>query len=86
MNPASTPYDVFFSYNSQDQDAVTRVAEALKETGLRVFMDRWYLVPGQPWPQALERELGKCKAVAIFLNHRARFSCTVGTLRFEAGE
>src|SRR5262245_47678362 len=65
MPPRS--YDVFFSYNSQDHAAVQVVARALRDRGLTVFLDRWYLVPGRPWPQALEQTLGSCRAVAVFL-------------------
>jgi len=43
------------------------VARTLTARGLRVFLDRWYLTPGQPWPQALERTLACCHAVAVFL-------------------
>ena len=32
-----------------------------------VFLDRWYLAAGQPWPQALEQALASCSAVAVFL-------------------
>ena len=64
---ADNAYDVFFSYNSSDHAAVLAVADALRERGRRVFLDRWYLVPGRPWPQALEQILGSCRAVAIFL-------------------
>ncbi len=30
-------------------------------------MDRLYLIPGTPWPVALEQALGQSKAVAVFL-------------------
>ena len=60
-------FDVFFSYSTIDHAAVTRVARALHERGIRVFLDRWYLAAGQPWPQALERALASCGAVAVFL-------------------
>lgn len=60
-------YDVFFSYNSQDHALVQAVAESLWQRGRSVFLDRWYLVPGRPWPQALEDVLGRCLATAIFL-------------------
>jgi hypothetical protein len=66
MSDQST-YDVFLSYNSADHRAVEKVARALTEQGLTVFLDRWYLVPGRPWPQALEGILEACGAVAVFL-------------------
>ena len=61
-------FDVFFSYHWRDHAAVEAVARTLTERGLRVFLDRWYLTPGQPWPQALERTLACCNSVAVFLS------------------
>lgn len=55
-----------FSYHWRDHAVVEAVARALTERGLRVFLDRWYLAPGQPWPQALERALASCGSVAVF--------------------
>ena len=43
------------------------VGRGLHDRGLRVFLDRWYLAAGQPWPQALEQTLAACSAVAVFL-------------------
>ena len=60
-------FEVFFSYNTVDHAAVTRVARAMGERGICVFLDRWYLAAGQPWPQALERTLAACNAVAVFI-------------------
>ncbi len=67
MNLAPEKYDVFFSYNARDREAVESVARALRDRDLRVFLDRWYLVPGRPWPQALEESVSSCRAVAVFL-------------------
>lgn len=60
-------FDVFFSYHWRDHASVEAVARTLTGRGLSVFLDRWYLEPGQPWPQALERTLASCKSVAVFL-------------------
>lgn len=60
-------FDVFFSYSRRDRTAVEQVAQALAEEGLRVFLDSWELAPGQSWPRELERKLGQCNAVAIFV-------------------
>jgi len=43
------------------------IARALQDRGLRVFFDRWYLVPGRPWPEELERALAACHAIAVVL-------------------
>jgi TIR domain len=60
-------YDVFVSYNWRDREAAERVASALRDNGLNAFLDRWYLVPGQPWQRALETALTACRAVAVFI-------------------
>jgi KaiC/GvpD/RAD55 family RecA-like ATPase len=60
-------YDLFVSYHWRDREAVERVARELRDRGLKVFLDRWYLVPGQSWVAALEKVLGECAAAAIFL-------------------
>lgn len=66
--PAEThQYDLFLSYHWRDRQAVEAVARGLHEAGLKVFLDRWYLVPGQRWQTALEKTLLSCRAVAVFL-------------------
>jgi energy-coupling factor transporter ATP-binding protein EcfA2 len=67
IGDSGNQYDVFLSYHSRDHVAVERVAHALTDRGLRVFLDRWYLTPGLAWPQALERSLEQCRAVAVFV-------------------
>lgn len=53
MGYAADPYDVFFSCHWRDHIPVEAVAQALRQQGLKVFLDRWYLIPGRPWPQTL---------------------------------
>ncbi|HRQ59707.1 MAG TPA: TIR domain-containing protein [Azoarcus taiwanensis] len=60
-------FDVFFSYHWRDHASVEAIALTLADRGLRIFLDRWYLAPGQPWPQALEHALASCNAVAVFV-------------------
>ena len=60
-------FDVFISYHWQDRERVEVLAQGLRQEGLKVFLDRWYLTPGQPWPQRLEEILGQCGAVAVFI-------------------
>lgn len=67
MNTAGTGYDVFVSYNWRDRQPVESVATALRTRGLNVFLDRWYLAAGQPWPLALGNALQACGAVVVFL-------------------
>lgn len=61
----SADFDVFLSYHWRDRESVERIARSLREQGLKPFLDRWYLVPGRPWPQALEQTLASCQAVAV---------------------
>ena len=67
MDAQDGSYDLFLSYHRGDHQQVEPIARALRERGLGVFLDRWYLVPGKPWPQALEQALGRCRAVAVFV-------------------
>ena len=67
MHAETRQYDLFLSYHWRDRQAVEAVARGLHEAGLKVFLDRWYLVPGQCWQTALEKTLLSCRAVAVFL-------------------
>ena len=60
-------YDAFLSYNNKDHQAVEPIAHQLREKGLKVFLDRWYLKPGIPWTVELENSLNQCSAVVVFL-------------------
>jgi formylglycine-generating enzyme required for sulfatase activity/energy-coupling factor transporter ATP-binding protein EcfA2 len=60
-------YDLFLSYHWRDRAGVEAVARSLREQGVKVFLDRWYLVPGLRWQTALEKALLSCRAVAVFL-------------------
>jgi hypothetical protein len=60
-------YDIFLSYNSADHGVVESVARKLGDEGLRPFLDRRNLRPGMRWRSELEKTLGSCKAVAIFV-------------------
>jgi hypothetical protein len=62
-----TGYDAFLSYHWRDHTVVESIARRLQDQGVTVFLDRWYLVPGRPWPQALEDVLHDCRAVVVFL-------------------
>jgi hypothetical protein len=60
-------HDVFLSHNSADKTAVEKLARRLVEVGIRPWLDKWNLVPGEPWQEALEEALDACQAVAVFL-------------------
>lgn len=63
-------FDVFLSYDWRDHADVEALAQRLREHGLKVFFDRWYLTPGQSWPKTLDASLADCRAVAICIGPR----------------
>lgn len=61
-------YDVFLSYNSQDCEAIKRIASYLKdEAGLEPWLDVWHLIPGEPWVRNLKVGLSASKSCAVFV-------------------
>ena len=67
MSDPPTRYDVFLSHNSADKPAVEEIACRLVEASLQPFLDRWHLIPGQPWQEALEQALDQSRTCAVFL-------------------
>ena len=59
--------DAFLSYSRADEAVVRRIRERLTEAGLSTFLDRTGLAAGQPWLPWLEQEIGKAKAVVVFI-------------------
>ncbi len=65
---SETKYDVFLSHNSAEKPAVEALAEALEDKyNLRVFLDKWNLVPGDTWQEDLESALDESACCAVFL-------------------
>jgi WD40 repeat protein/energy-coupling factor transporter ATP-binding protein EcfA2 len=61
-------YDVFLSHNSREKPAVEVLAHRLiDEAGLQPFLDKWHLVPGEPWQEAIEEALEQSDTVAVFV-------------------
>src|SRR5271170_825438 len=61
------PRSLFLSYNSADRSAVVAVQRLLEARGITTFLDRDQLIPGLPWPEALEEGLRGACAIAVFL-------------------
>jgi hypothetical protein len=59
-------YDVYISYNNADQMEVEHLARALSKS-LNVWLDRWALIPGQPWQEQIEEALQSSKSVLVFV-------------------
>jgi tetratricopeptide (TPR) repeat protein len=60
-------YDVFLSHAGRDKPAVEDLARRLNGAGLAPFLDKWHLVPGEPWQEALEEALDRSRTCAVFL-------------------
>jgi WD40 repeat protein len=63
----ATGYDVFLSHNGADKAAVQDIALRLRQAGIEPFFDKWHLVPGEAWQEALERALDESRTCAVFL-------------------
>ena len=57
--PSSIHYEVFLSHSSVDKPRVEELARRLKQAGIEPFLDKWNLIPGQPWQEALEEALAE---------------------------
>ncbi len=51
---------VFLSYASQDAEAVRRIAEALRASGVEVWFDQNELVGGDAWDQKIRGQIASC--------------------------
>src|SRR5262245_5440219 len=61
-------YDVFLSHTSADKDAVEALARRLvDEAALSPFLDKWHLIPGNPWQEELEQALDAARTCAVFI-------------------
>ena len=60
-------FDVFLSHNKADQAAVERLAHRLEKSGLKVWLDHWNLLPGDPWQDEIEEALDRSRTVAVFV-------------------
>jgi len=65
--PSGSQYDVFLSHSSIDKPIVEELARRLKQAGIEPFLDKWNLIPGDPWQEALEAALINSAACAVFV-------------------
>lgn len=63
QRPLDSPvYDCFLSYRSARFDWVETLARNLVSQGLKVFLDRWGLIPGEDFPTHLDGALKASRA------------------------
>ena len=69
--PSSARYDVFLSHSKVDKPRVEELARRLKQAGIEPFLDKWNLVPGDPWQEALEAALSTAPPAPSLLEQGA---------------
>jgi hypothetical protein len=72
--PEPKRFDVFLNHSHADAEWVEGLAECLEdEKGLHVWLDKWVLVAGTSWQQAIKRALSDVAACAVcFGQHETR--------------
>lgn len=62
------PFDVFLSHNSVDKPWVIQLKQALDKRGLKAWLDRDEIRPGELFVSALERGLNESKAIGLVVS------------------
>jgi WD40 repeat protein len=60
-------FHVFLSHNSADKPAVEELARRLAKEGIQAWLDKWNLIPGDPWQPAIEKGLAESGTCAVFV-------------------
>jgi energy-coupling factor transporter ATP-binding protein EcfA2 len=61
-------YSAFLSHNSQDKSIVEKIAQWLQDNAnLSVWLDKWNLIPGDPWQEEIEKALDESQCCVVFL-------------------
>ena len=63
-------YHAFLSDNGADKSLVEALGERLEKLGLSCWLDKWNLVPGDPWQPAIEGALRQCDTCVVFFGPR----------------
>jgi hypothetical protein len=63
---AEGKFDVFLSHNSKDKVTVEKIAKRLLKVGLRPWLDKWNLSPGDTVSDALENAIKTIPCAALF--------------------
>ena len=60
-------FDVFLSYNRDDEDAVHRIAEHLQRERIEPWLDKWVLTPGKSWQDEISEGLSYAATCAVMV-------------------
>src|SRR5262249_12173150 len=61
------PFDVFLSHSSADKPAVEQLARRFAKEGIQAWLDKWHLIPGDPWQPAIEKALAESGTCVVFV-------------------
>ena len=61
------PFHVFLSHSSTDKPAVEELARRLAKEGIQAWLDKWHLIPGNPWQPDIEKALVESGTCAVFM-------------------
>jgi tetratricopeptide (TPR) repeat protein len=61
------PFHVFLSHSTADKPAVEELARRLAKKGIQAWLDKWHLIPGDPWQPGLEKALAESETCAVFV-------------------
>lgn len=64
---SSTSFDTFLCHNNTDKQSVRKLAEQLRENGLKPWLDEEQLRPGLPWQRLLEHQIKNIKSAIVFV-------------------
>ena len=64
---AASKFHTFLSHNSADKPAVEEIARRLEKNRIDCWLDKWNLVPGNPWQEAIEKALDDCSSCCVFI-------------------
>lgn len=60
-------FAVFLSHSSADKPPVEELARRLAREGIQAWLDRWNLIPGEPFQPAIEKALAESETCAVFV-------------------
>jgi hypothetical protein len=60
-------FHVFLSHSTTDKPAVEELARRLVKEGVQVWLDKWHLIPGNPWQPDIEKALAESETCAVFV-------------------
>jgi hypothetical protein len=72
IGESAASFDVYICYHGADRLIVANINQQLQAHGIRTWFDQEQLRPGIPWQRALEMQIRKIKAVAVFISENGR--------------